>query len=245
MNNSRILEQIKQMVIGQMWLVDSLLEIYDYCADSKYKEFEYIDDLPLYEYISNSFGHYNQKLRKQNKNFLKDFINNLTDILDSESLYDNGQIENFKQGVDGRLSNQRNYYLKLLRLVPNLDTESMENLSLVVDEFNKKFFGRKDLGESYREAFELKKKFEKMESTMVKFEKNCVKKFNKSLQTNLEFNHKNESKQKYKKLFLVKDGEIEEKKPNLEELVEKIKNSISLESKQFGFEKARGKKNKI
>lgn len=49
----------------------------------------------------------------------------------------------------------------------------------------------------------------------------------------------------FKNYFIVKDGEVEEKKLSLSELVHLVKNSISLESKQFGFEKARGRHSNI
>ena len=150
MNNFRLLEPIRQMIVGQMWLVENILEIYDYCLSTDCPELEYIDDLPFYEYISNQLSQYNQKLRKKNREFIKEVIESIKEVIESECQTPADYLETLSLNLNDRLATQKKIHLELIKLAPNLDSGSIDRLNQQVVLFQSKFFGRRDLGVDYQ-----------------------------------------------------------------------------------------------
>jgi hypothetical protein len=174
------------MIVGQMWLVESIIEIYEYCETTGCPELQYIDDLPFYEYISNQLSQYNQKLRKKNKEFIKDFISYIRDIIETECQDPSNLLKNMTADLDNRLKFQKKVHLELLRLAPNLDKGSIERLNREVFSFNSKFFGRKDLGVEYQRMIDVRDQVEKMEIARKILERSQKKKFAKSVQIDIK-----------------------------------------------------------
>ena len=139
MDNIKLRESFQQIIISEMWFIQDIHKIHEFCINSGNPDLKYLNHLPIYEHLSSHLISFSQSLRKKHREVVSSILSDIELNLAEEGTghtdggfehyfeeqgHNQCVIDNLRINVNKLIGESKKKYRDLLMLCPRTDPES-------------------------------------------------------------------------------------------------------------------------